>query len=342
MSDIERALDRLATRLQRIGARSMAPPPDTRALDELIAQIAPVSLPEAVETWWRRVDTQRLPIDAWPSPCDPGFALSTWRDYQEELVGVAPRCLVPVAYSSMVVLSVEADQPGAPAGEILRWTVDGPGSFSYVVPTWADLLECYVDVIDAGACEVRDGVIVLEHEILDGAIRARSSDVRVEDRFPGREMHFADASHWPARWQRSSGIDAGDRRPRGRTVTVVDVLATAPGTRVAGTIVGRVVGLAGTAGGCLATVDDGTGTIAVWCPAAVCVWGPTNGKVFELDIDGAGGSAGSGLPRELHRDVTSAALAGDLAAAQEAAAELAGHVGPHSAGTTATAIRPVD
>src|SRR5262245_36691936 len=277
MSDIEQALDRIETRLRRVGVRRMRRPRGTADLDALIAEIAPVRLPEAVEVWWRAVDTTSFPIEPWPRPCDPRFALSTWRSYQDEFVGVVPRCLVPVAYESHVVLSVEGDQPGGPGGEILRWAVDDQGSFSYVVPSWADLLECYVDVIDAGAYEVRRGVIALETEILDGAIRARCTGVRVEDRFPGAAMRFADAGRWPARWQRSSRLDPADRRPRGRTLTIAEILAASPRPEVAGTIVGRVVRLGGTTGGCLATVDDGTGTISVWCPAATCVWGPTNG-----------------------------------------------------------------
>src|SRR5262245_24058754 len=341
MSDIEQALDRIETRLRRVGVRRMRRPRDTRDLDELIAEIAPVRLPEAVEAWWRTVDTRRFPIQPWPSPCDPAFALSTWRSYRDEFVGVVPRCLVPVAYESHVVLSVEGDQPGTTGGEILRWAVDDGGSFSYVVPSWADLLECYVDVIDAAAYEVDHGVVRLETEILDGAIRARSTGVRVEDRFPGPTMRFADASQWPARWQRSTGLDPGDRRPRGRTVTIAEVMAVAPGTTVTGTTVGRAVRLARPSGGCLAMVDDGTGTISVWCPSAACVWGPKNGEIFEFDIAGPGGTAGAGTSDELHREVTSAALAGDLDAAQAAAAELGAQVGPHSAGTTATAIRPV-
>jgi hypothetical protein len=341
VSDIERAIDRIRDRLRRVGVRDVSAPKDTRTLDELVRAIQPLRLPDDVLRWWRTVDVDSLPISAWLQPCTPEFALETWRSYQDEFVGVVPRCLVPVAAGT---LSVEADQPGSPGGEIIRWSrVDG-GWFRYMVPTWSDLLECYVDVIDAGAYEVRDGIALLEDDIVDGAARARSSHVEVTDRYPAREMLLADASQWPGHWQRSNRIDPADRAARGGTLTIADVHTSEGGTSITGTIVGRVVWLAGNSDGRLVTVDDGTGSLDVWCPAQVCLWGPVLRRSFEFDVVAAGGSIDTDHPRrrQLHRDTTSALLASDMDAAQQPAAELASGVGSHRASAVASAVRPVD
>ena len=340
-SDIERAIDRIRDRLRRVGVRDISAPKHTRGLDELVRAIEPLRLPDEVLHWWRTVDVASLPIWAWLQPCTPEFALETWQSYQDEFVGVVPRCLVPVAAGT---LSVEAHQPDLRGGDIIKWSrVDG-GWFRYVVPTWPDMLECYVDAIDAGAYEVRDGVALLEDDIVEGAARARASHVEVTGRYPTREMHFADASQWPGHWQRSNGIGPADRAARGRTLTIADVHVSEADTSVDGTIVGRVIWLAGNSDGCLVTVDDGTGSLDVWCPAEVCIWGPVLSRSFEFDVVAAGGGVDSDLPRRVqqHRDLSSAALAGDMDAAQRPAAELAAGVGRHGASAVASAVRPVD
>lgn len=205
MSEFERTIDRIRDRLQRVGVSVPSAPLDGRALGDLARAIEPLQLPDSVTQWWRTVDVETFPVSAWPRPCDPALALTIWRSYQDEFVGVVPRCLVPVAYESHVVMSVEAEQPGSWAGEILRWAVDDWGMFRHVLPSFSDLLESYVDVIDSGAYEIRDEIVVLDDEAVEGAIRARSADAAITDRYPAIEMHFTDASQWPAHWQRSNG-----------------------------------------------------------------------------------------------------------------------------------------
>lgn len=285
VTDIERTLDRLRGRLSRAGARPLRRPPDTVELDELIAAIAPMRLPEAVETWWRLVDVSSFPMQPFPRPCRPDRALRTWTSYQEEFVGVVPRCLVPVASDSAGILSVDVDATDSRGGDVVGWAVDDGGMFEHVASSWIDVLECYVDVIDAGAFELRRGVVMPELEILEGALRARRSDTVLPPRYPARTMRFATPADWPLHWQRATGIRPGDRQPRGRTLTIGEILAAPLGTRLRGTIVGRVVGLVGSAGGALASVDDRSGRLDVWCPAAACTWGPRLEGIFEFDVE---------------------------------------------------------
>lgn len=285
VTDIERTLDRLRGRLRRAGARPLRLPPDTVDLDALIAAIAPLRLPETLETWWRSVDVAQFPMQPFPRPCRPERALRTWESYQEEHVGLVPRCLVPVASDSAGILSVDVDTTDSLSGDVVGWAVDDPGAFEHVAASWADVLECYVDVIDAGAFELRRGIVMPEPEIVDGALRARRSDTLLPPRYPARTMRFASPAEWPLQWQRASGIRPSDRRPRGRTLTIGEILAAPLGTRLRGTIVGRVVGLVGRSTGTLAIVDDRSGRLDVWCPAAACIWGPRLEGVFEFDVE---------------------------------------------------------
>jgi hypothetical protein len=201
VSDIDRAIDRLRDRLRQIGARDTTEPGDTTGLQALSSAIRPLQLPEALTRWWATVDTGSLPFQAWPTPRDPDFALQLWRSYQEEFPGVVPRCLVAAAYDAHVVVSVEANQRAETAGDVIRWAVDDWGSYRYVAASWAHVVECYVDVIDAGAYEFVQGTAVLDTETLDAAIRARLSEAEVAQRFPGRDVYLPDASQWPPRWQ---------------------------------------------------------------------------------------------------------------------------------------------
>ncbi len=201
MSDIDGAIDRLRDRLRRIGAGDITEPGDTTGLQALSSAIRPLQLPEALTRWWETVDTDSLPFQAWPMPRDPDFALQLWQSYQDEFPGVVPSCLVAAAYDAHVVVSVEASQRAEAAGDVIRWAVDDWGSYSYVAPSWADVVECYVDVMHAGAYEFVRGTALLDNATLDAAIRARLSEAEVAQRFPGRDVYLPDASHWPPRWQ---------------------------------------------------------------------------------------------------------------------------------------------
>jgi hypothetical protein len=343
VTSIGSTVDRLRGRLRRVGARPLRTPVDTTDLDALIDAIAPLQLPDEVETWWRTVDVASFPMQPFPRPCRPDSSLRLWQQYQDEWVGVTPRCLVPVAYDSMVVLSVDVDRTDTLGGDVFAWAVDSHGAFEHVAGSWVDVVECYVDVIDAGAYELRRGIVMPESEILDGALRARRTDTVVPPRYPARKMQFANAAQWPMHWQRASGIAPSDRRPRGRTLTIGDVLAAPRGARLRGTIVGRVVGLVGGSAGSLAIVDDRSGRLDIWCPAATCTWGPRLEGIFEFDVEAQADQAiqgDFGFIADGQRDITAAVLRGDLTAAQDAGVEFSQRSQAHRAAAIASAVRP--
>ena len=68
---------------------------------------------------------------------------------------------------------------------------------------------------------------------------------------------------------------------------------------VSGRIAGDVVRLAGSSAGLLAVVDDGTGTLDVWCPAGTGPWGPRHRERFEFEVVLADGEALASAVRPL-------------------------------------------
>jgi hypothetical protein len=104
------------------------------------------------------------------------------------------------------------------------------------------------------------------------------------------------------------------------------------------------VGLSGTAAGLRAVVDDGTGELVVWCPAAANPFGAiVSGQHVELDVVLTSGDE-KRSSREfdaLASGISTSAIAGDLTAAQAYAQELGSFLEPAAADALATAARPL-
>ena len=103
-----------------------------------------------------------------------------------------------------------------------------------------------------------------------------------------------------------------------------------------------MIRLAGSGAGALVVVDDGTGTLDVWCPAGTSPWGPVHRTRFELEVtvDGPVGA----LPDldAPHAEITRHALAGDLESAQRATLAFHEELDRHRPAAVASDIRPLD
>ncbi len=103
------------------------------------------------------------------------------------------------------------------------------------------------------------------------------------------------------------------------------------------TIAGLVTRLAGSGAGSQVTVDDGTGTLEVWCPAAVTTFGPVISRRFEFDIVLIWDA------RSEEVAASWAAMQGDDADEDAAiAARFHGSLGPTAEAAVAEAVRPSD
>lgn len=208
----------------------------------------------------------RLPF---PQPTGPRFALDTWREHRDQPASTPP-LLFPVCYQSWVFVLVELDGPAGAGGACFRWSYDGE-PFSLVARDFAT----YLDVVAANVDADEPGPA----ESLRSRLRA--------DPHPRYGAALAVGTRpeaWLAPWLASVGPSAQEQQPFGATTTVATLGSAGAGT--AGRVHAEVSSLLGTDEGVRAVIDDGTGRLAVWCPRAVTLFGPSygDGRRYEFDV----------------------------------------------------------
>ena len=223
-------------------------------------------------------------------------------------------------------------------GTLFRWAYDGGPA----QPVFADLEAAFACAAEGwrrgllGSWEVpaRDGCDKLSRTY------SQATDYP-EHLAPFEAIDLARPLSWPPVWQEASGVDAAEATAHGSTTTVRTLRA---GRARSGTIVGRIAGLSGTGAGSRAVVDDGTGELVVWCPTPADPFkAVVAGQHVELDVLLTSGDE-KRSSREfdvLAADIGSSAIAGDLAAAQTYALELASFLEPAATDALATAARPL-
>jgi hypothetical protein len=230
----------------------------------------PLGVPVGVDELWRRADPagDAPVVVPFPPPCDPGFAADSWR----ELVrypGMLPRLLLPVCYASHVYVLVELDGPETAGGALFGWASDGSGPFALLAADAASYIAAASALPDA---DDDDGFRAL----LAQRLRERPHPVHGSERdVDGRP------EGWPHHWLASVGPVAFDRTPLGVTTTCTNLQHGRAGS---GRVHGRVRRIVGGPDGAVATLDDGTGLLDVWCSSAVSMYGPVKGRSFELDV----------------------------------------------------------
>lgn len=344
-------IDGVIDRLERAYADAGLPPIRQAdgamhsVVDLIAAEIAPLELPAELVRFWSRIDPHSLAGAPYPRPTDPSFALDTWLSHRDETPGMVPRLLFPVCYESWGFVLVELHDDGELGGACFEWAYAG-SPFRLRFASWAGYLELLASLVEAGHMQSDDRqgqpVITLADGVWE---EARASQLAASLPHPVYKERLElpeDVRLWPEHWVRASGLD-DVRELRGATTTIAQLLAAvAEGRDTRGTIHAHVVGLSGTAAGSRATIDDGTGRIDVWCPAAVCGYGPIMNREFEFDLAARPGTAPPTIDTTTeHRETQQRALSGDLVGAQHAARELLARLhAPTMA--TADAVRPLD
>lgn len=316
-------------------AEAGSPPPDKPISAEDLAavaeEVAPLRLPPSIVATWRRFQTGESTVLTWMPMQRALHGLEMWR---EEFAGV----LFPLAYESHEFLLVELATSTTPGGTLFRWAYDA-----------APAQPVFPDLETAFACAAegwRRGLLG------SWEVAARDEWSRLSETYseatgypehlaPFEAIDLARPLSWPPVWQEASGIDPAAAEPRGSTTTV---RALRDRQARSGTIVGRIAGLAGTGAGSRVVVDDGTGELVVWCPAASDPFtAVVNGQLVELDVTLTSGDE-KRSSREfdaLAAGIGTSATAGDLAAAQAYALELASFIDPAATDAIATAARPL-
>jgi hypothetical protein len=259
--DLEEACRRLEGRVRHEGLTMPAPAAarDIAAVDEAVA---PLRLPADYRYVLRRW-APRLPLTAFPELCDLGFGLDGWREDRE--MGMVPRVLFTVGYSSHTWLGVELESDVSPGGELYSWSPGAP--FTHLPGGLATYLAALAEAPASAAA-------------FGGTLPV---DLDLRQLESGRTVGY-DVTDWPDHWLAAEGIPPDDLVPKGATATVEEVLGRRAGSPVHERVHVRVVRLAVVGTTALATVADRTGSMVVTWLLNVGPAPSRMGADFELEV----------------------------------------------------------
>jgi len=265
---------------RKAGVAPIRAPSDAAILERIEAAITPLRLPTAVRRFWDLVDLASIYVHPHPDLTSAEFALQTWESHVSEAPGMVPRVLFPIGYESHSHLFVELDGPDQDGGgAIFSWCYGGC-DFRLVFADLAGLLDWLTAAVAEGLCVRR-----ADHLYPDAAsLVDKAPDLALHPVFGAIDSIPQDLSEWPESWLARSDITSERRHPAGADHTIAEVLTEAQLGPMNARIRGTVTELAGSGEGVKVTVTDGTGTMRIWCPAAVTVLGPRIGGAFEFHI----------------------------------------------------------
>lgn len=210
-----------------------------------------------------------------------------WRVHRDEFPSLAPRALFLVGSESHQCMSVELDNPFGPGGTLFEWNlVDVPFYLRYhELSGWLDRIN---ELVVAGQFDRRAGpngpVLVLTDPHTSVPMSELPAPPTPNPVHGEVTRYERDPLKWPLHWQRLSGIEPEDVKPRGATHTIAELLASDPGQTLEATIAALVVDLGGFAEMTRVRVSDGTAVMAINCPASVTALGPVMRQEFEFDV----------------------------------------------------------
>jgi hypothetical protein len=318
-----------------------------RVLTAIQGELAPFRLPEDIDRFWRLVDPATITVAPYPSLTTAEFALDSWKSHRDEFPGMTPRLLFPVAYESHGFLFVELEDGRDRCGTVLEWGYAG-SPFYVRFPALSTYIDLLATMIELGEFARHEGDTHSWIEFDPDQRWADAQAVRLAAAQPLPSLGDAheideDVRRWPQHWLASNGLTSEVRSPRGASTTVAELLrSAAAGSELSGTIRARVTRLAGSGAGCRVAVDDGTGLLDLWCPAAVCTYGPVIRQEFEFDVVVQPNPAPAPDWRPEQRELQEQVLAHDLESAQSAAMDLYAQLFQTTAAAEATAIRALD
>jgi hypothetical protein len=341
--DIDAAIDRLDDALRVAGLPGLEPPDDpTPPIEEITEAVAPYLLPAELRRFWERAEADRIAVFTFPMLHGPAEALGQLRvlhEVEAELGGGVPPLLLPFDYASHCYGVIELVSEWSEGGTIFEFAFDDVQLVSYSL---ADRIDLLAELLAEGRFDRGDDYVSLDH-----GVERQKRVARLEASGPHPVYGVAHAlptalQQWPAHWLAASGIDLRDREPLGATHTIAELRSGARAGPITGRVHADVTRLVGIGTDVLVVIDDGSGSLDVWCPGRTSLWGPVHRGRFEfqLTIDGP-----VQAPLDLdapQADATRHALAGDLGSAEEAVVELLGRVQRHRPSAVATDIRPLD
>ncbi len=284
MEPIDRVVDRLDAALRGAGLEGLAAQTDADALEKIARTIAPWSLPADLQRFWEQTSFASLRVHGFgmPQPLDPRAALKTYDPkLAAGVMGYGPPLLFPIASEGASRWSIELSTPSTDGGMVFS---HGGDQMYAEYPTFTDLLEVCAELLEEGQfMPAEHGLVLLipEHEQARQQARfhALAEPLSVDARYVS-----VGPEDWPAHWIASAGFDSPDHQPIGATHTIAEVVEASRDGAVRARIAGCVAGVVSMDEDALVVVDDGTGTLAVWCPAGTSPWGPVIRRRYEFEV----------------------------------------------------------
>jgi hypothetical protein len=335
---IEEVLDDFFAAVAEAGRPAPEEPISPEDLVTVAEAVAPLRLPPGLVATWRRFQTGESTVLTWMPLQRAVHGLEMWREESAPMPS-GRGVLFPLAYESHEFLLVELATSATPGGALFRWAYDGcPAQ-----PVFPDLQTAFACAAEGWRRGLLGSWEAAAQERWSRLSETYSQATSYPEHLaPFEAIDLARPLSWPPVWQKAGGIDPAAAEPRGSTTTVQ---ALRDAQAQSGTIVGRIAGLSGTGAGSRIVVDDGTGELVVWCSAASDPFtAVVNGQHVELDVMlTLGDEKRSSREFNSHAaGIGTSAIAGDLAAAQAYAEQLASFIDPAATDAIATAARPLD
>jgi len=344
---IDDAIDRLVRAINAAGLPSIRPAGEvTEVLAEIAAEIHPLRLPDELVTFWRRIDPYSITLTPYAQPTDPAFALECWRSHRDGGLGMPPIVMFPFCYESHLFLFVELEDGHGNGGPCFEWGYCDE-AFHLRHTSVSRYLDQLAATIEVDAERLRASKWCSWHDFDPDDLWSPERSAALSNELPlgvyGDQLEFGhDVRNWAPHWLEAQGISAADREPRGATTTIAELLRTAAlGTNADGTIHGLVVSAATSGDGCQIRVDDGSATLDLWCPTAVCTYGPIIRTRFEFDVVVQPNPSPIPDTSREHQLVQRLALSGNMLGARAALMDMASKTFGSPKPAEATAIRPL-
>jgi len=284
LADIDAAIGRLDAALLGVGLPGLGPPSDVTPVDALADEVAPYVLPTELRRFWEQVDPDPIAVYTFPMLHGPAHALEQLRMLgelgQEPPLGPPPM-LLPFDYASHCYGVIELGSEWSEGGTIFELEFDHVPIVSHSL---ADRIDLLAELLSEGHFDRGEDFVSIDHLVEQERRSARLEAALPHPVYGDLRAIPPALESWPAHWLAASGVDLRDRVPLGATHSIAELVAATEHGVSRGRIHALVISLVGSSEGTLVDVDDGTASLAVWCPPGTSPWGPVHRQRFEFEL----------------------------------------------------------
>ena len=282
--DIDAAIGRLDAALRGAGLRGLKAPGDVTTIEAIADEVSPYVLPAELRRFWEQVDPEPVAVYTFPMLRGPTYSLELLnglRELDADLPIGTPPLLLPIDYASHCHAVIELGSEWGDGGTIFEWEFD---AVAVVAHGLADRIDLLAELLAEGRFERGEDFVTLDHPVERDRRAARLDAAAPHPLYGVLHAVPPELESWPAHWLAASGVDLRDRVPLGATHSIAELVAATEHGVSRGRIHALVTSLVGSSEGTFVDVDDGTASLAVWCPSGTSPWGPVHRQRFEFEL----------------------------------------------------------